>query len=101
MNTATQAKQRHQPPAQPKPTALEPQKTSRGNADDATTRQATIPWQRCPVCGYRAIPRDGLLIHEAAALFPVTLLNCDNPSMSLSQWVTFQLTEVGQTISEK
>jgi hypothetical protein len=67
MNTVTQAKQRHEPPAQP--TALEPQKTSRGDAaDEATERRETILWERCPVCGYRAIPRDGLLIHEAAAL---------------------------------
>jgi hypothetical protein len=51
-----------------------------GDANEVTTRRKTIPWERCPVCGYRAIPRDGLLIHEAAALFPVALLDCDNPA---------------------
>lgn len=78
MITATQAKPRHQPLTQP--TALEPQKTSRGGADEATKRQETIPWERCPVCGYRAVPRDGALVHEVAALFSVVFLNCDNPA---------------------
>ena len=56
-------------------------RTSRGDAaDEATKRRETITWERCPVCGYRAIPRDGLLIHEVAALFHVILFNCDNPA---------------------
>ena len=49
-------------------------------SDDHTMR-ARLPadLERCQVCGYRAVLRDGIFIHEAAALFPVTFFDCDNP----------------------
>lgn len=46
----------------------------------ATHHPLSGDMQRCPACNYRVIPRQGLLIHEAAALFAVILYGCDDPA---------------------
>ena len=49
-------------------------------SDDHTTpARLSTDLERCEVCGYRAVLRDGLFVHEAAALFPVIFFGCDNP----------------------
>ena len=42
-------------------------------------RRETTTVERRHVCGYRAVQRHGLLIHEVTALFPVIFFGCDNP----------------------
>jgi hypothetical protein len=39
--------------------------TARGDADEAIVCREMTTGERCQVCGYRAVQRDGLLIHEA------------------------------------
>lgn len=77
MGTVTQTRQRHEACRQPP--ALESPTTARGDTARIEHRD-TPTGQYCPVCGYWAVLRDGLLIHEVAALFPVILFDCDNPN---------------------
>jgi hypothetical protein len=78
MGTVTQTRQQHEPLRQL--TAREPRMTTRGDTDEIIMRRETTTVERRHVCGYRAEQRDGLLIHEAAALFSVSFFGCDNPN---------------------